>query len=71
MSDSELVERLEGLEIRYTHQESVLDELTRTVLTQEQQIRQQADDLERLEQQVRALQGGVVATGTDEKPPHY
>lgn len=71
MSDTALVERLDRLEMRYAHQESALDELTHTVLAQEQQIRQQADRLESLEQHIRALQGGVAVTGADEKPPHY
>lgn len=71
MSDSKLVARLDDLEIRYAHQESALDELTRSVLVQEQQIRQQTDLLERLEKQVRALQGGTPVAGPDDKPPHY
>lgn len=71
MSDSEIVTRLDDLEIRYAHQESALDELTRTVLAQAQQIRLQADSIERLEKYIRTLQAGVPATSGDEKPPHY
>jgi uncharacterized coiled-coil protein SlyX len=71
MSDNELVVRLDNLEMRYTHQESALDELTRTVLTQERQIKQQTDRIERLEKHIRSLQSGVATTGAHEKPPHY
>ena len=71
MSNNELVERLDNLEMRYTHQESALDELTRTLLAQEQQIKQQTDRIERLEKHLRSLQSGVAVAGADEKPPHY
>ena len=71
MTAIELSERLEALEVRYAHQEAALEELTRTLLAQEQLIRSQHERLERLEQDVRALQGGVHTAVTDEKPPHY
>jgi len=71
MTAVELSERLEVLEVRYAHQEAALEELTRTVLAQEQLIRSQRERLERLEQDVRALQGGVHTAVADEKPPHY
>jgi len=71
MTAVELTERLEVLEVRYAHQEAALEELTRTVLAQEQLIRAQREGLERLEQEVRALQGGVHTAVADEKPPHY
>ena len=71
MTATELSERLEALEVRYAHQETALEELTRTLLAQEQLIRSQRERLERLEQDVRALQGGVHTAVTDEKPPHY
>jgi uncharacterized coiled-coil protein SlyX len=63
--------RLEALEGRYAHQEAALEELTRTVLAQEQRIREQAEQLQRLERQVRALQGGADSLPADERPPHY
>jgi uncharacterized coiled-coil protein SlyX len=71
MTAIELTERLEVLEVRYAHQEAALEELTRTLLAQEQLIRSQRECLERLEQDVRALQGGVHTAVADEKPPHY
>jgi len=63
--------RLEALEGRYAHQEAALEELTRTLLAQEQLIREQAEQLQRLERQVRALQGGADSLPADERPPHY
>ena len=71
MTAVELTERLEVLEVRYAHQEAALEELTRSVLAQEQLVRAQRERLERLEQDVRALQGGVYTAVADEKPPHY
>jgi len=68
---AELNRRLIDLESRHTHQEAALDELTRTVLVQEDLIRKQADRIECLEKTIRALQGGMAISGVDEKPPHY
>jgi len=59
VSAAELSERLEVLELRYAHQEAALEELTRTLLAQEQLIRRQAEQLQRMEHQLRALQGGA------------
>jgi SlyX protein len=69
---SELRARIEALEIRSTHQEAALDELTRTLLEQERLIREQADMLRRLEVQLRDATPAPVA-GRDEEvpPPHY
>jgi uncharacterized coiled-coil protein SlyX len=71
VSAAELSERLEVLELRYAHQEAALEELTRTLLAQEQLIRRQAEQLQRMEQQLRALQGGAGSAPADDKPPHY
>lgn len=71
MSTAELPEQLADLQVRYAHQEAVLEELTRTLLAQEQLIREQAERLQRVEQQVRTMQGGAGSAPPDEKPPHY
>ena len=68
---AELTERLEVLEVRYAHEEAALDELTRTLLAQEQLIRSLRERLERAEHTVRALQGSANTAITDDKPPHY
>ena len=72
MNENDLQRRIEALEIRYSHQEQAVDELTRNVLRQEAQLKLQAETIERLEQALRALEhGGADAARGDEKPPHY
>jgi SlyX protein len=71
MITTELAERLEALEMRYAHQEAALEELTRTVLAQEQLIRLQGERLGQLQHSVRAMQGGAGRGAVDERPPHY
>lgn len=71
MTDNDSGARIEALEIRLTYQEAALEELTRTLLRQEQYLREHAAILERLERQVRALAPGDDALPTDAKPPHY
>ncbi|MDV3239707.1 MAG: SlyX family protein [Gammaproteobacteria bacterium] len=72
MSAAELLARIEDLEIRLSHQEAAIDELTRTVLTQERTIHEQAEALRRLERQLRAALPSPVAAPEDESPPpHY
>ena len=64
--------RIETLEIRSTHQEAALEELTRTLLEQERQVRVQAEALRRLEAQLRAATPAPLATREEEgPPPHY
>ena len=64
--------RLTDLEIRFTHQEATLEELTHTVLTQQRAI----DDLTRQLSQVHALlrdfSPSPIASASEETPPpHY
>lgn len=72
MTDQELSARLETLEIRFMHQETSLDELTRAMLEQEQLIRKQSEIIERLEAHIRTLMVSPLAPQEDEMPPpHY
>lgn len=71
MSDNELRSRLETLEIRASHQEAAIEELTRSLLRQEKLVREQAEAIQRLELQVRALTSSPVGVQQDETPPHY
>ena len=71
MTDKEIGARLETLEVRYAHQESALEELTRTLLNQEQQVRALADRVERLETQLSALAPSGADSRAEEPPPHY
>lgn len=72
MTESELRARVEDVEIRIAHQEVALEELTRTLLVQERQLREQADTIRRLERQLRAALPSPVASRDEETPPpHY
>ena len=72
MIDTELEVRIESLEARLMHQEAAIDELTRTLLQQEQHVNRQAATIERLEAQLRTLfTANINKPGEDGPPPHY
>jgi len=71
MIEHELNSRVEVLEFRLTHQEAAVEELTRTVLAQEQRVGEQAETIKRLEAQIRSFTSSPPATQEDEIPPHY
>lgn len=72
MPDTELLARIETLEIRIAHQEAAVDEMTRTLLEQERLLREQADTVRRLEAQLRASVPSLIASRDEEvPPPHY
>jgi SlyX protein len=71
-NEQSLESRLVDLEIRMTHQEAALEEMTRVLLAQEQLVRRQAESLERIEAQLRSLQAASTGPLEDEPPPpHY
>ena len=64
--------RIDDLEIRLMHQEASIDNLTTSLLEQEKVIAEQAEQIRRLEQQVRALTPSHIADASEETPPpHY
>jgi SlyX protein len=72
MTGDELATRLESLELRLMHQEAAIEELTRTVLQQEQLIATQVVAIKRLEAMLRSLSDTNTASpGEDPPPPHY
>ena len=72
MTGDELATRLESLELRLMHQEAAIEELTRTVLQQEQLIATQVVAIERLEAMLRSLSDTNTASpGEEPPPPHY
>ena len=72
MTGNELASRLESLELRLMHQEAAIEELTRTVLQQEQLIATQVIAIERLETMIRSLSDTSPANpGEEPPPPHY
>jgi uncharacterized coiled-coil protein SlyX len=72
MNTTDLDARIESLEARLMHQEAAIDELTRTLLLQEQRVNRQAATIERLEAQLRSqFTANINPPGMDEPPPHY
>jgi uncharacterized coiled-coil protein SlyX len=64
--------RLEDLELRIMHLEAALDELTRSLLLQEQLTSRQAELIRLLEARLQELHEGMAApAGRDPPPPHY
>jgi SlyX protein len=72
MNDNELASHMETLEIRLMHQEAAIEELTQTLLQQEQLIRSQGTAIERVESMIHSLSSTHTAPPGDEPPPpHY
>ncbi len=68
----QLEQRLEDLEIRLMHLEAALDEMTRSLLQQEQRSARQADMIRQLEAQLKGLSSALApAAGHEPPPPHY
>lgn len=72
MNTNDLVARIEALESRLMHQEATIDELTRALLEQEQQVNLQKKAIEMLERQVRSINpASIMHPGEEPPPPHY
>jgi len=72
MNNNELSTRLESLEIRLMHQEAAIEELTQTLLRQEQLVSSQVTAIERIESMMRSLSSSSsVPPGDEPPPPHY
>ena len=72
MTDTNLTSRIESLESRIMHQEAALDEITRTLLNQEQLMNRQLKIIETLQGQIQSLSDtGVASSGDEPPPPHY
>ena len=72
MTNNDLNDRIDALEVRLMHLDAALDEMTRTLLSQEAQLRQQADMIRQLEALVRGLaDAGTSDPGREPPPPHY
>jgi SlyX protein len=72
MSDDKLTQRLEALELRLMDQQAAIDEMTRTLLNQEQLLRLQQETISRLEQILQSLSARNINTpGEEPPPPHY
>ena len=72
MNDNDLSTRLESVETRLMHQEASIEELTRTLLRQEQLISSQVAAIDRLQAMIRSLSGTHdTPPGEEPPPPHY
>jgi SlyX protein len=72
MNDMDLISRIETLESRLMHQEATIDEITRTLLGQEQLITSQKKAIETFENQLQSLTAAsIMQPGEEPPPPHY
>ncbi|GMQ90797.1 MAG: SlyX family protein [Gammaproteobacteria bacterium] len=64
--------RITGLEIRLSHQEAALDELTRANHQQQQVINNVLAELQQIRIMLQQLSPGISgANGDEPPPPHY
>ncbi|UCE90363.1 MAG: SlyX family protein [Pseudomonadota bacterium] len=70
--DEQTEAKLTDLEIRITHQEASIDELTRTVLAQDAELKRLREELVHLRELLRDLAPSAVRPESEETPPpHY
>lgn len=71
-SELQLQQRVMDLEVRLTHQDASVEELTRVVLVQEKTIKRLSEELLQLKRQVKDLSDPLVRAESEETPPpHY
>lgn len=64
--------RITDLEIRLTHQDAAVEELTRVVLAQESELKKLNKEIEQLKAMLKEVSLSVVAHESEETPPpHY
>jgi len=65
-------ERLADLEIRYTHQERTIQELSDAMFRQELKLEQLQTEVRQLREQLMIVSPSMVRSPEDEEPPpHY
>ena len=65
-------QRIERLEIRLMHLEAALDEMTRTLLQQEQLTARQSEHIRQLETRLASMSASApIPAGQEPPPPHY
>lgn len=67
----ELERRIVELEIRFTEQQHLLQELNDVVVSQNRIIEALSAELTSMRQKLAAFEPGLVDAGEREKPPHY
>ena len=64
--------KITDLEVRFTHQEASLDELTKTVVEQEKIIDSLVKEVEQIKLILRDISASNIASQAEETPPpHY
>ena len=72
MADEQLLERVTDLEIRLTHQEAAIDELTQTALRQQGLLERIVDELDQIKAVIKEMSPRVTVPLSEETPPpHY
>ena len=68
----QLQERVTDLEVRLTHQDASIEELTRVVLAQEKIIKQLREELRQVKANLKESSDPLVRPESEETPPpHY
>lgn len=64
--------KITDLEIRLTHQDAAMDELTRVVLVQEREMKRLNKEIEQLKAALKEISATLLAPESEETPPpHY
>ena len=71
MKNQNMEPRITDIEIRLSHQEAALDELTRTSLQHQQAIKDILSELQQIKIMLQQLSPGMGNSASDETPPHY
>ena len=71
-AQEEIDARIDALEIRFAHQDDVIESLNKTVIEQWARLDEALARIKLLEDKLREIQLGVVRDAADEvPPPHY
>jgi uncharacterized coiled-coil protein SlyX len=73
MTDNQdIISRLDALEIRIVHQDSIIDELSEVSLKQWTEIKKLTDQLDHLTNKLQELENGIsTPPAEDAPPPHF
>lgn len=63
--------RLDELELRYTEQQNLIEELSQVMYRQQRELDALKFELTQLKQKVGEFDPGLVDASRTEKPPHY
>lgn len=64
-------DRVTELELRFTEQQHLLEELSDVVFRQQRELDAVKAELSMMKRKMDALEPGVIDGGPAEKPPHY